>query len=334
MVFCLMEGPDKDSCAATHREANGIEACNLIEVDGGMYSAFMSFGQKLDQDLVINSGGDTDSGFRFILSLDIVTLTTLTDRIDFEQLKLPEKPRNLAGAIIRRYQGRELKQLQNDIMISVFQTPESAVQCAVAIRDEFRKKVNGGRADAGDPAAGALDPAWNIRFRMGISVGQPVTEHENRLFEKAINQSSRLCRIADDGEIMASVLLRGLSELAEREIENNALMVMGETEQEFLDRLFEIIEGNISDHEFSVDRLSREIGISRPHLYRKVHALTGLSPVGFIRDLKLSRALQLIKHRQGNISEIALEVGFNNPSYFAKCFQDKYGIMPSRITGS
>ena len=320
MVFCLMEGPDMESCVATHREANGVEVCNIIEVDGGMYSAFMTYGQSLDQDIVMKNPGQPDSGFRFILTLDIISLTNLRDSINFEALKFPEKPGQKATDIIRRYQGRILQQLKNDCLIATFYTPESAVQCAVGIKNEFNDNIRKKR-----------DNGWNIKFKMGISVGQPVTEHENQFFEKAIEQSYRLCKIADEGEIMSSVLVGKLSVFCDQEIENHTLKVINETEQDFLDRLFMIVEGKYPDNEFNVEILSREIGLSRPHLYRKLRSITGSSPVAFIRDLRLGKALSLIKQKKKNITEIALDVGMNNPSYFAKCFQNKYGILPSQV---
>lgn len=95
---------------------------------------------------------------------------------------------------------------------------------------------------------------------------------------------------------------------------------------------FWILEGNITDFDFGFYSLNSQIGVSQPHLYREFRNLTGLSPVSFICDLKMSKALYLLKQKQKNISEVTLEVGINNPPYFAKCFQDKYGIIPSRIT--
>jgi len=72
------------------------------------------------------------------------------------------------------------------------------------------------------------------------------------------------------------------------------------------------------------------MGVSRPQLYRKIRALTGRSPVDFIHDLKMNRALSLLKDKQHNITEIAMELGYSNPSYFAKCFQKKFGVTPSK----
>ena len=226
----------------------------------------------------------------------------------------------MAVEYIQCYQGRLLQQLQRNSLIATFYTPESAVQCAVGIKEEFNRRV-----------MEEQDPGWNIKFRMGISVGQPVTETEERIFEKTVEQSNRLCKIADDGEILASILVGKLSVFCDQEVGKKTLKVIDAAEQQFLDQLFTIVDGNYPDEAFNVETLSREIGVSRPHLYRKIRSLTGTSPIEFIRDLRLSKALYLLKQKKRNITEIALDVGINNPSYFAKCFHNKYGILPSRI---
>ena len=64
-------------------------------------------------------------------------------------------------------------------------------------------------------------------------------------------------------------------------------------------------------------------------LFRKIKSLTNQSPSEYIRTLRLKRAAQLIKSDYGNLAEITYEVGFNNPSYFAKCFRELYGVNPS-----
>ncbi len=69
--------------------------------------------------------------------------------------------------------------------------------------------------------------------------------------------------------------------------------------------------------------------MSRMQLFRKIKALTNQTPGDFIRTIRLKRAANLIKQSFGNIAQITYEVGFNNPSYFAKCFKDLYGELPS-----
>jgi AraC-like DNA-binding protein len=109
------------------------------------------------------------------------------------------------------------------------------------------------------------------------------------------------------------------------------LRIVNPVEQDFIDNLLDITENKYSEYEFGVDCLSRDLGVSQPQLYRKVTAITGRSPVSFIRDIRLNKALSLIKENKYNLSEIALEVGYNSPSYFSKCFQEKFGIKPSKI---
>jgi signal transduction histidine kinase/ligand-binding sensor domain-containing protein/DNA-binding response OmpR family regulator len=101
-------------------------------------------------------------------------------------------------------------------------------------------------------------------------------------------------------------------------------------DEKLVKKAIETIEENMSNAEFSVELLAREIGMSRVHLYKKILAITGKSPVEFIRIIRLKRAAQLLKESQLTISEIAYEVGFNNPRYFSKHFKDEFGMLPSK----
>ena len=84
----------------------------------------------------------------------------------------------------------------------------------------------------------------------------------------------------------------------------------------------------MSRPELTVEEMSRELGMSRVHLYKKLVALTGKSPVEFIRVLRLKRAAQYLRESQMNVSEIAFQLGFNNPKYFSKYFKEEYGVTP------
>ncbi len=318
-VYCLMEGPDKESCAATHREANGFTACQIVEVEGGMYNMFMGENQQVDHGLVRHEDGKIDTGYRYILTLDILAKTNRSGFIDFDQLKLPKGPKNKALQLISTFEGKEVRTGGFDHVIAVFESPEKILQCAYMIQKEFLNKRT--KPDANQ---------YNISFNMGISVGQPLTE-KGGFFEKAMQISQRMCLIARDSEILTSRLFEKLCSTNEIIKKSIGLRIMSPSEQNFLDSLMDITESRFSDFAFGVEYLSKEIGISRPQLYRKVTAITGRSPVNFIRDIRLNKALSLIRENRYNISEIALEVGYHNPSYFAKCFHEKFRINPSKI---
>ena len=91
------------------------------------------------------------------------------------------------------------------------------------------------------------------------------------------------------------------------------------------------VERNIGDVNFGVDDLARKACLSRPHLNHKLHALTNLSPVEFIRFVRLQRSYELIEKNAGSIAEIADQVGFSSPSYFTSCFRERFGIPPSEV---
>jgi signal transduction histidine kinase/DNA-binding response OmpR family regulator len=97
----------------------------------------------------------------------------------------------------------------------------------------------------------------------------------------------------------------------------------------FLQKVLAVVEENLGEAEFSVEDLESQMSMSKMQLYRKLKALTGQSPSEFMRNLRLKRAASLISQRSGNISEIAYSVGFNNLSYFAKCFKELYQVTPS-----
>ena len=100
-------------------------------------------------------------------------------------------------------------------------------------------------------------------------------------------------------------------------------------DERFLERAIAIIENNMNEPGFGVELLGNQIGLSHSQLHRKIRALTNHSPVELIRLFRLKRAASLLRQKTGNITEIAYEVGFNNPAYFAECFRKQYGRSPS-----
>jgi signal transduction histidine kinase/ligand-binding sensor domain-containing protein/DNA-binding response OmpR family regulator len=101
-------------------------------------------------------------------------------------------------------------------------------------------------------------------------------------------------------------------------------------DEKLIFKTISIIEKNMSNPDFSVEELSRDIGMSRVNLYKKLVSLTGKTPIEFIRTIRLKRAAQLLEKSQLSVSEIAYQVGFNNPKYFARYFKDEFKILPSQ----
>nr|WP_315582341.1 substrate-binding domain-containing protein [Prevotella jejuni] len=103
-----------------------------------------------------------------------------------------------------------------------------------------------------------------------------------------------------------------------------------ETDKTFVSQLRKIIQENLGNSEFNVERIGDEIGLSRVQLYRKVKALTGHSPVEMLRKARLMRARHLLRTTEKSVSEVAYSVGFSTPSYFSKCYKDEFGESPKK----
>jgi AraC-like DNA-binding protein len=97
-------------------------------------------------------------------------------------------------------------------------------------------------------------------------------------------------------------------------------------DEKLIEKAIKYVEDNMSRTELSVEELSRELGMSRVHLYKKLLQITGKTPIEFIRVIRLKRAAQLLRESQLHVSE---EVGFNNPKYFSRYFKDEFGVLPS-----
>ena len=102
-------------------------------------------------------------------------------------------------------------------------------------------------------------------------------------------------------------------------------------DERFSQKLFDVIEKNISNEKLDVELLCSEIGISRANLYRKLKSITELSPMELIRNKRLEVAAKLLKESEMNVSEIASHLGFNSHSYFSNSFKAFYGCTPTEF---
>lgn len=104
-------------------------------------------------------------------------------------------------------------------------------------------------------------------------------------------------------------------------------------DQEFIKKIQEIIELQLNDENFSIDVLATEMHMSRSNFYRKLKALSGMSPNDYLKNCRLNKAAQLLKEGY-RITEVFERTGFGSSSYFAKCFKAKFGVLPKDYTES
>jgi AraC-like DNA-binding protein len=314
-VFCLTEGPDAKTCELVHQLAHGNIACAMTEVETGTYKLFMGENQLIDHGHVKQQDGSIDLGYRNILVASIRGTKPAKNSKEIPLLQIPHWAKIVARQTISRFHGRELQWDADDSIIGVFNDAAESVRCGRQIQTELLGRGH--------------EPP--VVFKIGISADQPVTK-DGEFFTKAIKLGQRLGTTARTNQILISSLVKKLShEDAPASPDFNCL---DPAEEKFVSTLMDIVDQNLSDKSFNIDSICKGIGMSRAQIYRKITLITGKAPNDFLRHIRMERALTLLRKKSGNISQVALEVGYNNPSYFAKCFAEKFGCMPSEVVAA
>ncbi|MBD0403809.1 helix-turn-helix domain-containing protein [Flammeovirga sp. EKP202] len=103
------------------------------------------------------------------------------------------------------------------------------------------------------------------------------------------------------------------------------------SDQQFLDKMYQIILTEIDNPNFSVEQLEKKMGMSHANFYRKVKLLTGKTAKNVMQDFRMKEASRLLRTKKYRVSEVAYMTGFNDPKYFTKCFKKQYGELPSQF---
>jgi len=315
-VFCLVEGPDKKTCELVHQMAHGNVACALTEVETGLYEKMMGKNIVVDHGHVQHTNGTPDQGYRTIMVVTVYGITNARHSSDLPLFLTPHWARKCIKEKIAACRGREIKWEADDSIIGIFDDASEAVSGALQMQHElihFEEKKP------------------DIIFKIGISASQPVTA-KGDFFNDAMKLAYRLSMTAKNNHVFISSLVKNLCKNEQLLADAQFLKSLKIKDEEFITSLIQVAEARLSDQHLDLNHVSREICVSRPQLYRKITALTGRTPNDFMRDLRMDKALSLLKQNKANISEIAYETGFSSPSYFTKCFTEKYGCNPSFFT--
>ena len=313
IAFCLIEAPNKKAVEEMHRNSHGLVPNQIIEVHFKTVEYFL--GRISDPESSKNSEQFiNETAFRAIIYVDCKCLLTTSKAGHEKEFGIRNIHNNLIRPALKEFDGIEVK-IKNEGFMASFTSVSKSVTCAIKIQSTLKglnSKTKGSK----------------IFASIGLSGGYPVTDTDN-FFGETVLLAKRLCEIANEGEIVISSSVRNLFEGNEFNAGKGSIKIINPAEEKFLNQLMELTEQVWNDEEFNVVHFSRKIGLSKAQLYRKVTSLTGSSPNEFIRMYMLNKALKFIEKKQGNISEIAYEAGFSNPSYFSKCFQKRYGVLPS-----
>ncbi len=296
-LFCLVEGPDKESCAKVHQEAHGSIACNILEITQSDFIALLAGKKKDIADFTLNPDGTLDTGNRAILSIGILGTV--------KNLQLAKE---IANGVLKQNAGWRVDS-KGYGLTTVFGSCRMAVEAGISIG---QKIVESGIA---------------VEVRMGVDMGPPLEERGN-FFEYVSRAAGQLSFIASHGMTIiapkAMQLYDGDAKAAAKE-----LKMISPSEEKFLRQVMACTEKIWDTAGITMVAFARELGMSKSQLDRKLKVLTGFAPNEFIREYRLRKAISLMEDGTMNIAEITMAIGFGNPSYFTKCFRKRFAKSPS-----
>ncbi len=194
--FCLVDAPTKDAAVAVHKASHGLVPHDIVEVEKPTVSLFMGNWEKSVPNIARHDDEELDTGLRAIMFTDLVGSTQISSRDgDAKAVELVNVHDRIVRGALSSHAGREVKHTGDGIFAS-FSHISTAVDCAIQIQRGF-----------GEPLGDGQDTG---RLRIGISVGEPVSQHED-LFGAVVNLASRICGHASAGQILVSSAVRELS---------------------------------------------------------------------------------------------------------------------------
>ena len=207
----------------------------------------------------------------------------------------------------------------NNSYLASFSTATNAVLCALQIEQKFKYVTP--KFDTG-----------NRRLKIGLAT--TVSDNGDPLnYDEAIILATQMCEIVKDTLVIApSVKSMYEKENRNARIDDNHIRTLKLREIDFLSQLMKTSQQLWNQGGLTLGHLRSVLGYSRSSFYRQIKKLTGKSPHYFVREFRLHRALNLLHKGRGNIAKVAQATGFKNASHFARCFNDKFGILPSRYT--
>jgi len=296
-LFCLVEGPDKESCAKVHQEAHGNIACNILEITESDFTALLGRKQKDGTDITVNLDGTLDTGTRALLAIDLLGTA--------EHYRTAKE---IINDVLHQNEGHPKKSFDNRFMV-IFDSCTAALDAGVMIR----KKI--------------MEKSIEIELRMALNIGKPL-EAEGGFFEEVRRTADHLSFISENGQITLPSKAMQMYE-GKNKFPDEVVKEIAAPDEKFLKQLMECVSKTWDKSDLTMPDFAREIGISKSQLARRLKTFSSLSPNDFLKEYKLRRAVTLMEDHNMNIAEVTMAVGFSNASYFTKCFRKRFGKAPS-----
>ncbi|TRZ42848.1 helix-turn-helix domain-containing protein [Robertkochia solimangrovi] len=298
-IYILMEAPAMSNCIAAHKSSSKDCSCNLVGVDGNDLNFFNVMRTEISSE---DSGEDVPA-----LPSDTLLQLALLDQ--YQNHGVDD---NGIRDLIRIHDGILIYEPSQKIMAR-FKSASRALLCAFGIRSR-------------------LNNLKNIpEFRISLSTIAPECKDIESAGKAALQLCGRMNYINRCGSIYLDditsryIQLEGIVSLEDDE----ELKVLKANDIQFLNRSASIIEAELDNCDFDIDSFCSQMGMSKSQLNRRIRKLSGESPNQLILEIKMRMAFHRLCQSEQQISEVAYDLGFSNPSYFTRVFKRRFKTLPS-----
>ncbi len=313
-VFCLIDAPNEEAVREMHNHAHGLVPHEIIPVNSKVVEAFL--GRIDDPEPYFDSSEPglkifNDPAFRVILAISTIDVGLLYHQLGDDRAKqIFSLYYNTVREQIQKYEGSEV-QMQGEAFVVSFASVSMGVECGIAIQKALHV------------AAELID------LKMGLHAGLPVDQSDT-LFGKTVQLARYLCTIGGENQIVMSAIVSELNkpDAKTESAYQERIKRLNATEEKSLAQFVYILDKNWQNPEFGINDFCGQLSISKSQLYRKCKAMTGKSPNALLREYRLLKSLNFLGKKGHNVSQTTFDSGFNSPSYFIKCFQQRFGLLP------
>ncbi|MFZ6024388.1 MAG: nickel-binding protein [Bacteroidota bacterium] len=306
-VFCLIDAPSKEVVYELHTKSHGLIPHKIIEVEPDLVRSFL--GRITDPE----NAQLTDNGLLLIdePSFRIMMMIGLPD-----QLLIRYQQGAVAEHKLQKFILRINEQIVDRGGRIALQTKEGVIGSFKSAREAL--------LTASDIYALLTD---KLPYSIALHAGEPVARHDH-FFGDALATLQYLCFFEQKFPIRITNIVRE-SLLDERElIPEIPICILSASDEKLIGHIISIIEGRYKEPGLQLDDFAKSLALSHSQLYRKMMAITGFSPNDFLRSFRLEKAKQQLQKGVRHIADVAFENGFNSPSYFTKCFKERFGLTP------
>lgn len=309
-VFCLIDAPDQQSVVELHTRAHGLVPNKIIEVEPSLVNAFLGRITDPENTQVTDAGLKIldDTSYRVILQMQLVDPALLKHTVGLDKAStIFQEWQKKSKEQIFKYNGRQVSVGANEITASFIEGGK-AFFAAMAIAEEMR-----------------LYP--EASFRVSLHAGEPVMQSD-QLFGDTVQLLKYLNFFEREQSI---AITAGVAEILSPDVlldRREHILQCKPKDETFINGLFEVLNRFYPEENFGMEKCGQELGLSASQLNRKTNALFGLSPNQLLRNFRLHQALIQLRVKDCSIAQVSFDTGFSSPSYFTKCFKDRYGLLP------